>query len=817
MRSGPEMLRGSRSNWSGSSLGALVGTYTTLRSQVSTHLGGAFGPRVSIGKVSERFRGMRPLRRGLTIAILLGLLAIPVLTALAAFADYQQLSTLGQDAVHHLLAAKDALVPSQSSASTSCGAASAKTSSPTATSATATSAASNKSPNIGVPDAAHLATAQHEFLLAQHEFRQLGDLLDRPGPTLTIAGDFPGVANKITAVRQLVYVGDDIATIGYNLLTAATPLLTRLHNGALAADTQPLITRPEATALRGALAQSLGLFNDVEARVSAVNPDDLPVSACQRKEYEHLASLLPDVRGLLAKAPEYFDVAAWVLGVDQPRQFFIQTMDPDELRPTGGFTGDFAVIQTGGGRVKPFQIMSIDCCYLNTPYNLRPPTVYEWWPFPRWGLRDSNLSPDFPTTARMNINLFEGPQHMWRTLGLSNHKLDGVVQVSAIAIAHVLLVTGPLTVPAFGDKLTVDNFWNVILAYQNNGGRIAREQSMPICHNVPLEARKCFTYYVGKLLEDKVRHMSFDQLLTLSKTMVKDVQSHDIQIYVTDPGVEDFLVRQGLAQHLNTTPGVDSLMIDQANTSVNKISRSVNVTLHDNVVLDNKGGATHHVVITFANDPRINPDLYAYSYIKTYRDYVRVYVPSQAQLQYANGFDTGRPVCWVAPPWNPTEKQPPQFSALPPCDQIHGFFQDRSLVCPSGGYGPGPRSTDAFGGDGKTDMPVDDTGYPTNYASDVAGRAMFGGYVTIPINCTATVTLTYYVPNVALPSSKVAASAPAYTYIIERQAGTYINMDITIKPASAVAAEATQPVRSKGTLGADITLTVARLKPQQAG
>jgi len=74
--------------------------------------------------VVARVQRMHPLQRFLTIALVAAILLVPVLGAASAVQDYLQLRTLGADAVHHLLAAKNALVPSQgttSSLSASCG------------------------------------------------------------------------------------------------------------------------------------------------------------------------------------------------------------------------------------------------------------------------------------------------------------------------------------------------------------------------------------------------------------------------------------------------------------------------------------------------------------------------------------------------------------------------------------------------------------------------------------------------------------------------------------------------------------------------
>lgn len=761
---------------------------------------------------------MHPLRRALTVVLLLGVLAMPVVTLASLYQDYFQLRNLGTGAIHHLLAAKDALLPSSSTSgsSSSCSLTGSGTpsASPDATaSATKTQPAATATPGgsggsegsgsgtkTGVPDAKQLATAQHELLLAQQQFRQLIVIVNHPTPLLSAAGQVPSLGGQVADVRQLLYVGDDISTMGLSLLAAATPLLNRLHTGVLGSSDQPLITSAEASQLLAAVTSSTGLLDDIEARISHVNVRDLPLSACQRSELAFVTQKLPEVRGLLALAPQYFEAGMWLIGVDHQRQYLIQTMDKAELRPTGGFTGDFGILQVAGGRFQPFTLRDVDSVYLNTPYNYRPPAVYSWWPFMRWGLRDSNLSPDFPTTATMNIQLFEGIQHIWKTIGLQDPNLDGVVQLTTTPIEHVLQVTGPITVPLFNETVTASNFEAAIHYHQQDPGAIAQENA--ICPPAPGQSttkRKCFTQMLGHELETKVRELSFTRLFTLAEMLVKDIQSHEIQIYVTNPQVENFFIQQGLAGRLNTTPGMDTLMVDQANVSVSKAAPYIATTLQDTVTLDSKGGATHQLHLTLVNQVG-GHQVYGFT---TYRDYVRIYVPAGAQLKDANGFDTGEPVCFTGGP------APGQFAALPPCPIGPGFFPDHSLACPAGHWAPGPM-LGRLGTDGRTPMPVDNTGYPTGTVSDVVGLTMWGGYVTIPNGCTSNITLTYYVPNVALPSSAVPGTAAGYTYLIERQAGTSIALNIAIQPAQGVTGMSNAKVTFKDTLDMDKTIAIPR-------
>jgi hypothetical protein len=776
----------------------------------------AKGVARGVARVSARVHRMRPMQRFLTIALVLGILVVPVLGAASAMQDYLQLRSLGQDAIHHLLVAKNALLPSHSAKGnslTSCslGATPGPTPSPTATPAPGSSGDSGLG-SLGVPDQAHIDLATHELRVAQSEFRQIGALIDRPSPVLAFGLRTPVVSGKISSVRQMLYVGDDATAVALNLLAAATPVLNNLRSGALNSSGAPLITQAQAATLRAAVVNSMSSLNDIEARISQVNVDDLPLSACQRGEYSQLIARLPEAKNVLAQAPQLFDILTWLGGVDHERQYLVQMMDNWELRPTGGFTGLYGVVSVSGARVRPFTLHDVNHFdYGPVGYGViagrRPPAIYDWWPFGNWGLRDASLSADFPTNARLVLGVFKDESGA-QQLGLDSPNIDGLIQLTPLPIEHILKYTGPIAVPDYNDTVNASNFEDRVHYWQNDFGAIAREKA--ICQtstdNTPVTKRKCFTEAVAQLLEQHVRQLPLSTLLTVAQSILDDVRAHEIGIYLTDPAKEQFLVDFGLAPRLNTSPGVDSLMLDQANVSIAKSSPNVDVHIDDNVALDASGGALHHVSITFANTlNRVNP----YSYITTYRDYVRVYVPAQAQLQYANGYDTGTPVCWVAPASDPTAGQPARFAGLPPCPTT-GFFPDKSLACPAGNWGPGPEGSNIFGNDGTTNWPVEDTGYPPNTASDVPGRAMYGGYVVVPRQCTATITLNYYVPGIALPAATIGPHAPAYTYIVERQAGAPVTVTIHIQPAGNVAEEATKPVQVSAPLTMDMTVTVPR-------
>ncbi|MGZ3585489.1 MAG: hypothetical protein ACXVCT_22325, partial [Ktedonobacterales bacterium] len=302
-------------------------------------------------------------------------------------------------------------------------------------------------------------------------------------------------------------------------------------------------------------------------------------------------------------------------------------------------------------------------------------------------------------------------------------------------------------------------------------------------------ARKRFAQAIARLLEDRLRHLSAKELVPVAKQMLSDMRSKEIQVYVTNTKLENLLVKERAAGAIDTTPGIDSFLIVHTNWSAAKSTPHIKVMERDDVTLDAKGGATHHLTMTMQNIPGNTP----YYGFTTYQDYVRVYVPSQAKLLSADGFDTNVALCGGS-----------SCSANP--------YPGGELVCPPGGYAPGSRTWTIHGNDNA--RPLDVLGGPTQTKSDVAGRAMWGGNIVVPMSCTATLTVSWYVANVAAPSTAVPAADAPYTLLVQRQAGTFYPIHVTIHPAKDVPADGTKTATFDGTLSENLPFTLGKPSPK---
>src|SRR5947199_1509723 len=406
----------------------------------------------------------------------------------------------------------------------------------------------------------------------------------------------------------------------------------------LNATNKPLVTPAMLALLRTTIDQILPTLNDIQTQSPLFSLDALPASinAHQRAQLVQLMQLIPQAQADLVQVRDLLDAAGWMLGVNEPRTFLVQTMDRAELRPTGGFTGQYGELSIKGGRVAPFSLRDISLIeYVdNSPTQglLALPQYRSWWPFANWGLRDSNLSADFPTSAQIAINKYKGEV---------GHQVDGVIMFTPFLIEHILQVVGPIKVPGYNETITAQNIEERLHYYQQDSSGLAKQVIFqPRDKNT--SSRKHFTALLSHLLMDRVRHAPPDEILTVARQTLHDLKTKDLQIYVTNPQVEQLLVKFGDAAQVDRSPFHDGLYMVQANVSASKASQYVRTILHDTVNLNSTGGATHVLQMRLVYD-QLGP-VYGYN---TYHDYVRVYVPPASNYLRGEGFDTAVPLCGV--------------------------------------------------------------------------------------------------------------------------------------------------------------------------
>jgi len=601
----------------------------------------------------------------------------------------------------------------------------------------------------GFLDLGKLHLAQKEFSTAHKDFQQVQYTLDHAAVIGTVVHYFPQYSSQVTTTRALSQIGIEVTNIGQELIHAATILAPSFREPLLNATNKPLVTPAMLELVRTTINNILPMLRDIQTQSHKFSLEALPanISAHQRAQLVQLLQLLPQAQTDLVQVRNLLDAAGWMLGVNEPRTFLVQTMDRAELRPTGGFTGQYGELSINGGRVAPFSLRDISLVeYVeNSPtLGVRAlPQYRSWWPFANWGLRDSNLSADFPTSAQIAITKYKSEV---------GHQVDGVIMFTPFLIEHILQVIGPVEVPGYNDAITAQNLEERLHYYQLDNVGILKQLYQP--GDKATSSRKRFTALLAHLLVDRLRQAPPDEILAIAQQVLYDVKTKDLQIYVTNPQVEAALVQFGDSAQIDRSTTHDGLYVVQANISASKASQYVRTIMHDTVTLNADGGATHLMQLRLVYN-QVGP-VYGYD---TYHDYVRVYVPPTSKYLWGDGFDTGIPLCGAF------------YSACASTD----VYPNPELLCPTGQSQPGAAAPSLSDENGGRWHPLDTVGPPTSFQSDEPGRAMFGGWVIVPKNCTMTVTLSWYVPP--------AGHTTPYTLLVQRQTGTFPELDLTILPS----------------------------------
>ena len=595
-------------------------------------------------------------------------------------------------------------------------------------------------------DVNKLREVQTELQSARDDFKILHTELSQNVYVSALGYGLPKYASSALALSQ---IGTDASDVGQAFTKMAIDFAPALHSSLLATSSKPLVTPEMLTEARSVIAYSLPLMKDMQAQTPSLSLDIFPLSATQREQITQAIEILPLAVTDMAQAQNLMDAMGWILGVGQPRTFLVQTMDRAELRATGGFTGQFGELSLNGGRMGPFKLQNIALFEYgdNAPNNGKiPPTAYRtWWPIANWGLRDSNLSADFPTSARIAIDTYKYE---------FQHSVDGVIVFSPFLISRVIAATGPIYVPEYNETITATNVESKLHYYQLDNVGIRKEELVEHVYD-PDAARKLFTGRVTKLLMDKVKHAQVNDIIGIAHEMLHALKTRDLQVYVTNPQIENLLVKYDAAALIDRSTTHDGLFVVQSNVSANKGSQYVQTKMRDTVTLDTNGGATHALqihLIYHVVDQIYGPD--------TYHDYVRVYVPPNAKFLNGNGFEQlGQPYCSTYA----------GFAACPAYDA----YGDGNLLCPVNQSDPMVETNHNNDPYNLKNHPLNQEGPPTNMVSDEAQRSMYAGWVLIPKNCDATLELSWYVPP---------TGHDAYNLLVQRQSGTYPDIDLTLLP-----------------------------------
>lgn len=303
-----------------------------------------------------------------------------------------------------------------------------------------------------------------------------------------------------------------------------------------------------------------------------------------------------------------------LLGFRGEKTYLVLLQNNNELRPTGGFMGTFALVTLDRG--KP--TIAVEDIYEpdgQVKGHVEPPApIQEAFQLGEWRLRDANWDPDFPTAAR---------QTEWFMEKGGVPKTDGVIATTTIAFEEILRLIGPLELRDYGQIVTSGNLWEL-------GQHNAQEGFFP----GSTQKREFFSDLAKETMSTLPR-MSLSNKLKLVRLGFLMLEEKQIMVYANDPKTQRAFeslhwagrLRDAQCPWLRPKCAPMSLMVVEANLGVNKANCCVTREGKLDMKLDDTG--MHHTFsVTWTNDS--SKDRWG----GTYKAWVRIYIDAKEQTGF---------------------------------------------------------------------------------------------------------------------------------------------------------------------------------------
>ncbi|HLQ30950.1 MAG TPA: DUF4012 domain-containing protein [Ktedonobacteraceae bacterium] len=472
-------------------------------------------------------------------------------------------------------------------------------------------------------DANSVVKAQKEFIAASNELVLLDNAL-KSVPNIDTY--IPVYGEKLRAALEVLPVALEATQAGKIGCDVLNLLISRFHDPTNV-NSQGL-TMADMTTIRNDFQQVEAIFYQLIDQVNHLSPSDAQLDPRVGKLMTSFHTYLPAILSSLDDTDKLLAILPAILGIGKPSSYLIEVLDSTELRPGGGFIGNYGVLTLTNGRETDAHITDVDL--LDRPFEAAGhvipfPSAYQWFDISpgSWSLRDTNLDADFPTVARYS------QQNYKREGGTGT--FQGVMAITPVLIQQMLGITGPINVPEYHEIITAQNLIARIHYHQ-----LAASEGVDtiVASDGKSSQRKHFTALLAEHFLDRIHELGSSALPKLVQLMISSLHTKDLQVYLNNSVAESYLQRFHIDASIQSPPG-DSLFVVDANIAADKANPYIVDTLNDSVTIDSQGNAIHQTTLTYAW--KIPGPVYGTG---PYRDYIRIYAPPGSILHEESGFQS---------------------------------------------------------------------------------------------------------------------------------------------------------------------------------
>jgi len=450
---------------------------------------------------------------------------------------------------------------------------------------------------------ADTVTAQIELQDALQQFSIAEQLVEQDHKALAdILSNIPFLGDQISSRRAILSAGQQIALANTYVLKG----ITDAENAEDVAMTERL------SIITDHLQQALPQYKEAQRSLVSVDPSVLPKD--QQEKYNEFLLLYSAFVDDLGDITDLSRVLYDVFGGSDFRRLLVLFQNNNEIRPTGGFIGSFAMVDTQKGNIKNIVIPGGGSYDIQGQFDeyIVPPVPLQLVN-DRWEFQDINWFFDFPTTARKAEHVVESAE---------GTTFDGTIAVNASVIERLLRVIGPIDTGDYNMLLDAENVLPTLQSHVEDG---YPEDEAP---------KEILSTVLDQMLQ-ALQDIKPGQLLALLSELHEALSQKEIQVSLKDPSSNARLASFGWNGSIATTAArQDYLSVVATNVQGQKSDAKIQQDIEQTAEVQADGSVIEKVLIRRTHNGTPGETYYGASNIA----YMRVYVPEGAVLLDAGGF-----------------------------------------------------------------------------------------------------------------------------------------------------------------------------------
>ncbi|MBU1177098.1 MAG: DUF4012 domain-containing protein [Patescibacteria group bacterium] len=307
-----------------------------------------------------------------------------------------------------------------------------------------------------------------------------------------------------------------------------------------------------------------------------------------------------------------------IAGFNGERTYLLLFQNNLELRPSGGYLGNFGIIKVKNGNTTVFETHDTNIFDgFGKIQTESPKPIQDYLGINNWQMRDGNWSPDFKISA-------EQVEYFYHLQG-GQENFDGVIAVNAGILPNLLKLTGPVYLQEFDKEFKSEDVLYQ-LEYEVEKAYVERNIEEG-------ERKKIFKALINEILERAIQgNLSFKN--ELKNLALKELDEKNIILSLKDIDTQKTISKFKWDGKVDQLYKNDYLMIVEANLASKKSNAFIEREVEYAVNLNEE-------------KPRVNLKIkYAHQnkekdwFNDDYRFYLRIYTPIGSWLENSNGMSS---------------------------------------------------------------------------------------------------------------------------------------------------------------------------------